>query len=114
VFAPHFRDERVRDDEDLEISVSTRRDGKFIARSSTGKPAANKPAGAGGLEWVRGPSGRRPRSPAPNAATVREPWSAAPTSAEVLRNASASLYSPLKAEVAANGRQHMAADPIPR
>jgi hypothetical protein len=58
--------------------------------------------------------GVRPRSPAPNAATVREPWSAAPASVEVLRNASASLCSPLKAEVAANGRQHVAADPIPR
>jgi hypothetical protein len=32
------------------------------------------------------------RSPAPNAATVREPWSAAPTSVEVLRNASASFH----------------------
>jgi hypothetical protein len=52
----------------LRYPWSTRRNGKFIASSSTGKPAANKHA------------------------TVREPWSAAPTSAEVLRNATASFH----------------------
>jgi hypothetical protein len=44
----------------LRYPWSTHTDGKFIASSSTGKPAANKPAGAGGLEWGRGPSGSQP------------------------------------------------------
>jgi hypothetical protein len=44
VLAQHFRDESLRDDQALRYPWSTRRDGKFIASSSTGKPAANKHA----------------------------------------------------------------------
>jgi len=68
VFAPHFRDERLRDDEDLEISVSTRRDRKFIASSSTGsrRPISlPAPAASNGCA-VRagvGPDRRHPMPP---------------------------------------------------
>ena len=58
VLAQHFRDESLRDDQDLEISVVNAQ-GREIHREHAG---------------------------------VREPWSAAPTSAEVLRNASASFH----------------------
>jgi hypothetical protein len=38
--AQHFRDDSLRDDKDLEISVSTRSGVRFIARSFTASKAA--------------------------------------------------------------------------